>query len=380
MRMGKNFRIGLLGAAMGIAAAMPASANMIIYNVSSGVQSTDWSSTLSVPMFNPSQGTLNSVTVTLTGTVSGSLALSNTGTFTDVATQTNAVPGTPAPITGTTTKSSKSVTGLTSAVTSKLFVGEVITGPGIPSGTTVASVGTTSITLSKNATASGSGTLNLACTASKCSKWSLSYNAAPPSVIPTNTVNSSLAASITLKAGPSNTIALLPSVGLTDVLDYGPKYSPDGYGFTSTYDGSPLTLAQAMALAPPGGIPAPSGGTSNPCLLQLFGPCTVGANTYDTGVTHSGLSNTQSDFLVFNTPVDLSMFIGSGMYDFLVSASGFSDHSGGGNIAFLSETDALGSVQVVYSYTPAPEPMTLSLAAAGLAGLGALRRRKKTNN
>ena len=69
------------------------------------------------------------------------------------------VPSTSTPLTGSTlTIGSAVVSGITS--TTGLFVGENVTGTGIPAGSTIQSInGTTSITLSANATATGPATL-----------------------------------------------------------------------------------------------------------------------------------------------------------------------------------------------------------------------------
>lgn len=61
--------------------------------------------------------------------------------------------------TGTTTNTSNEVTGLTAATTEKLLVGTEVTGTGIPANTFIIEVGSTTIKLSANATASGSPTL-----------------------------------------------------------------------------------------------------------------------------------------------------------------------------------------------------------------------------
>ena len=65
------------------------------------------------------------------------------------------------PLTGTTTKGQIVVAGLTAAETANLTAGELVTGPGIQAGTTIASVGAQSINLSLVATASGTNQLTI---------------------------------------------------------------------------------------------------------------------------------------------------------------------------------------------------------------------------
>jgi hypothetical protein len=62
-----------------------------------------------------------------------------------------------ATFTGTVIINKNTVTGIPAASMANLAVGETVTGTGIPAGTTIATIGTNSITLSKNATASGVG-------------------------------------------------------------------------------------------------------------------------------------------------------------------------------------------------------------------------------
>jgi hypothetical protein len=61
------------------------------------------------------------------------------------------------PFTATTSSGSTTLTGISDTVTPGLTPGDIITGPGIPSNATIVSVGSTTITISSGATASGSG-------------------------------------------------------------------------------------------------------------------------------------------------------------------------------------------------------------------------------
>jgi microcystin-dependent protein len=63
--------------------------------------------------------------------------------------------------TGTTTNGSATISSISATVTAYLYAGQPISGTGIPSGATIATVSSTSITISANATASGTVTITV---------------------------------------------------------------------------------------------------------------------------------------------------------------------------------------------------------------------------
>jgi hypothetical protein len=330
----KGFAGALLASSVGLLFSSGAAlANAIVsttYTDAVPQGSTDWSSVISIPKFNPALGKLLSVQVNLTGTLNGSIQVANTKTFNGDIVATGAVP---------------------------------------------AHTGWTNSSHSAHCTASST----------TCTIWNITYKATPPAIIPTSTINSVVSATITMHVG-SNVVVVLPAASETNTFDSGPKYNPATYTFTKQYgnsNGSSAPIAKSAALAKtisstgiqsPGEILAP--GLANPCD-EIYGPCTVGSTTYNVGMTYAELTASDSAWAKYVTPADLALFEGLGSLLLPVDAFGASKHDGGANVDFKSTADAGAEASFVYTYIDAPEPITLGLFGAGIAAAGLIRRRRR---
>jgi hypothetical protein len=107
------------------------------------------------------------------------------------------------------------------------------------------------------------------------------------------------------------------------------------------------------------------------------------ATSYDGVLDFAGTSGTTlTDQYAFQTvtatftssDVDFANFIGSGTFSFDVSAAGDSIGVGSGNTMMGFMTEAGAEVTVVYNTVP--EPSTMLLFGAGVAGLASVTRRK----
>jgi hypothetical protein len=316
----------VLALSCGAAFAVPLKSLTYTFSVPSG--STNWSSSIGLQKFSHSMGTLQSVEVDLAASVTGSLNVANTQTFSNV------------------TSGAKSAIASTAGFTTAAH------------------------------------TTHCTAASTSCSIWNITYTSAPPATIPTSTIHSNLSAQITLHLGPTS-LGAAPTVSETDVLSAGPGYSPGSYNFVKQYSGAVITKAAALAktissagIISPNVVPSPSGPfLTSPCN-DVFGSCTVGSAGYVTGVSHSGLLASASNSAFYTTPANLAFFYGNSVVILPIDAVGASSHDGGANVTFESTAFAAAGVNVIYTYIPAPEPMTLALFGAGLAITGLRRTRK----
>jgi hypothetical protein len=114
-----------------------------------------------------------------------------------------------------------------------------------------------------------------------------------------------------------------------------------------------------------------------------------GATAFDGTIDFGGTSGVafldrtamDMDTIEVTDAAALALLTGPGTIDWTVSATGMSVGTGAGNLITQFMTNAGASIEVSYMYdavtTPIPVPAALPMLVAGLAGLGALARRRR---
>ena len=182
------------------------------------------------------------------------------------------VPSTSTPLTGSTLAiGSAVVSGITS--TTGLFVGENVTGTGVPAGTTIQSInGTTSITLSANATATGPATLA-----------ATSFSVNLPSALSNGTTSLYVQA-----VDPAGNVSLDSNTLAVTIVSVASDYNADSYSDAALYSRSTINVTGTLT----------SGSTLLTALSSLTG-LVKGVTIAGTGVP-SGASIAAVNTTTFN--------------------------------------------------------------------------------
>ena len=168
-------------------------------------------------------------------------------------------------------------------------------------------------------------------------------------------------------------------------------YSAFNPRIANTYSNQVANIQAAISVLSPVGSGAQ---TALAVVIPLFSTApftlaprqTVTAGGYDPtganpglGITATATNTATTDSTSAGFAAIAQSLVGYGFVDIPIQATGTSSFSGSSNISFNVDTAASASALVTVNYTTIPEPASLALIGAGLAGVALTARRKNAS-